>query len=270
MTLDNAAMDTDPTLDEIRYRQAALESHPVFNAIEDIDDLRSFMSCHVFAVWDFMCLAKRLQRELTSVEPLWLPPDYRHAARLINEIILGEESDELPDGGSISHFELYLLAMQEVGASTQQIGKFISALRMNIPVDEALTSVAANPYIRNFVNRTIHTATHGTLFQVLGSFFYGREHVIPHMFERLLNDWHIDENDAPMFVYYLRRHIELDGDAHGPAARELIEQITRGQPEALEQLHLAALDAINDRIDLWDGLKQAISPDRPIYSSGTR
>ena len=71
-----------------------------------------------------------------------------------------------------------------------------------------------------------------------------------------------------MFVYYLRRHIELDGDSHGPAANAIIKQVTKDKPNALRQLYLAALDAMNDRIELWDGLNLAISKYRPARSSG--
>ena len=218
-------------------------------------------------VWG-LCPIQRLQHELTTIELPWLPPAHPLAARLINEIVLGEESDELPDGGFVSHFELYLLAMQEVGANTDQIETFIDELHSGETVDDALVSVAASQPVRRFVNRTLDTVTNGNLYQVLGSFFYGREHIIPRMFEGLLHEWHIDEKEAPMFVYYLKRHIELDGDNHGPAANAIIKQVTKDKPNALRQLYLAALDAMNDRIELWDGLNLAISRHRPARSSG--
>ena len=76
------------------------------------------MSWYVFAVWDFMSLAKRLQCELTVIDLPWTPPRDPRAARLINNIVLGEESDLAADGRAFSHYEL---AMQEVGADSSTI-----------------------------------------------------------------------------------------------------------------------------------------------------
>lgn len=216
------------------------------------------MSWHVFAVWDFMSLVKRLQRELTSTADVWLPPEFPLASRLINEIVLAEESDELPDGSYTSHFELYLLAMSEVGADTGQIESFISLLQQGVSVEDALEQVSVDPVIRDFVNKTMHTVNCGNLYQVLGSFFFGREHIIPDMFKSLLANWHIEESSAPMFSYYLNRHIELDGDSHGPAAKRIINSLTQDNELALQQLQSSATEAVNARISLWDGLLSAI------------
>src|SRR5258708_17894843 len=104
-------------------------NHKVYSAINDMDDLKIFMQYHVFAVWDFMSLLKALQNNLTCTSIPWFPkgsPDTRH---LINEIVVGEESDVDSFGNRKSHFELYLDAMQQCGADTSQIEKFIAVLK---------------------------------------------------------------------------------------------------------------------------------------------
>lgn len=234
--------------------QSVLEQHPVFSAISDRQSLQTFMHWHVFAVWDFMSLVKRLQRELTCTELPWLPPKFPAAARLINDIVLGEECDVYPQGGHMSHFELYLQAMHEIGAETKAIDSFIAALRAGTPVSTALAQLDIAEEIKDFVKATLDTAMHGSIHHVLGSFFFGRENVIPGMFQRLLDSWHVDEQDAPMFVYYLKRHIELDGDSHGPAAQRMIEEICGDDDAALQNLAEAARMAVASRQRLWDGL----------------
>jgi hypothetical protein len=70
-----------------------LLSHHLYQHICDERSLRLFMRAHVFAVWDFQSLIKALQRMLTCVEIPWLPSGDPLARRLINEIVLDEESD---------------------------------------------------------------------------------------------------------------------------------------------------------------------------------
>jgi len=239
-------------------QQLSLQNHRVFSLLKTAEDLRLFMSWHVFAVWDFMSLVKRLQRELTVVKIPWVPSPYPQSARLINEIVLGEESDVTPDGRYLSHYELYLEAMHEIGADTSTVDQFVSeVISGNEPID-ALKCGDIHPAIQQFVSQTLETAQHGQLAEVLGNFFFGREDIIPHMFQSLLDRWHLTREQAPVFIFYLQRHIELDSDEHGPAALKMIKAFTDGDDEALMQLEKAAEAAIKSRLMFWDALADEI------------
>jgi hypothetical protein len=107
------------TQDFVQQLQAQLQparqrmvDHVVYRRLETLADLRVFMEHHVYAVWDFMSLLKALQRELTCVELPWVPKGNPATRRLINDIVLEEETDLDPEGQPTSHFELYLRAMR--------------------------------------------------------------------------------------------------------------------------------------------------------------
>src|SRR5258706_12052917 len=101
----------------VRDGRKSVTGHPIYGALKNHDAIVTFMEHHVFAVWDFMSLLKSLQRNLTCVELPWVPTGPTGSRRLINDIVLVEESDLL-GGGFISHFELYLNGMDEAGADT--------------------------------------------------------------------------------------------------------------------------------------------------------
>jgi DUF3050 family protein len=242
----------DRLREEIAPLRHALLNHPIYAEVDSLSRLREFMRIHVFAVWDFMSLVKRLQSELTSNGLPWLPPTRSRIARFANEVVLGEESDLGLDGKPISHFELYLQAMDEVGADTSPIRGFMAQMDLASRYDQALEEIGAPRGVANFVNQTLRCAIHGSVVEVASFFFFGREDVIPDMFRRLLTLWGNGKTDVPHFAFYLERHIELDGESHGPWAQEML-MVLAGQCESnWKQATSAAEQAITSRIRLWD------------------
>ena len=248
-----------PTKERLIQIKAELGEHPIFSEIHSLPVLRRFMETHVFAVWDFMSLTKRLQQELTCVRLPWLPPQDPQAARLINEIVLSEESDDRPAQGHYSHFELYLDAMREVGACTVAIERFVALQQEGMSYDMALQCINVDPAAAHFVRHTLHTALHAPGHSVAAAFLHGRESVIPQMFQRILDDWGIGTEQAPTFRYYLERHIEVDSEDHGPAAEKLLSRLIDGDPQRQDDVYASAIAAVESRIALWDGLRLSIN-----------
>ena len=173
--------------DHLCSLRAALLDHPIYAPVTSVADLRRFMEDHVFAVWDFMSLLKRLQQDMTCIRVPWFPAGNARAARLINDIVIGEETDVGPDGSYISHLDLYRRAMRDIGASTLQFDRFCSLAQVGVPVEVALAQIGAPRHVQAFVTHTMALANSGSTEEVLAAFFYGREDIIPEMFQRLLS-----------------------------------------------------------------------------------
>jgi hypothetical protein len=256
-----SAIDRDPRLVELRKH---LLQHPLYASLRNADDVRFFMSYHVFCVWDFMSLLKALQRRLTCVEVPWRPPVDPRAARLVNEIVLAEESDEDGQNGHASHFELYLSAMQDTGASTWAIRRLLQLLDQGLPWRSALTESHVPPAVTAFVSNTLELATTGATHEIAAGFALGREDVIPAMFVQLLEQ--LASRDPVGFGrlhYYLSRHVEIDGDSHGPAARQLVERLCGDEASKIEQAVLASCRCLEARVRLWDAIQAQLPSQVP-------
>ena len=256
--------------DHLCSLRAALLDHAIYTHVSSPADLRLFMEDHVFAVWDFMSLLKRLQQDMTCITVPWFPADNAKAARLINDIVIGEETDVDPDGSYVSHLDLYLRAMRDIGASTRQFEKFRSLALIGVPIEVALMRIGAPSHVQAFVAHTMTLANSGSTEEVLAAFFYGREDIIPEMFRRLLETLYgaKNENDRLRhFVYYIDRHIELDGDSHGPKGRELLENLVANSPDKDERALRAACNSIKARIGLWNGTLNKLRKSRRVEHS---
>lgn len=238
-----------------------LIAHPIYKAVQSPEALRTFMEFHVYAVWDFMSLLKSLQQGLTCVDVPWVPRGSADTRYLINEIVIGEESDVDEQGRRISHYELYLQAMQQAGASTAAIQALVEALSSGIPLREALSAYVPRPAVRNFLDFTFDTITSGEIFRIASVFTFGREDLIPDMFLPLVQELAKNTPGAfQIFRYYLERHIEVDGDHHSHLAMAMLEELCGDDDVKWAAAADAAIAALESRIELWDAVVAAIHP----------
>lgn len=244
---------------ELAPLRRALAEHPLYATISSIQDLRTFTEHHVVAVWDFMSLVSSLRSQLVCNTVPWLPLASGSTRRFVNEIALGEESDVLPDGRNFtSHFELYCSAMQGIGASTEKIDTTIRLCLSGIPPLEALHMAHIPQSATLFAQQTFAFATPGMPHITAAALCWGREDVIPTMFRAFVAELQNNGIDASLLLYYLDRHIELDGDQHGKASLELVSELCGNDPVRWQEASRAAVSALRARLDFWDSIYTAI------------
>lgn len=252
-------MKIDLTL--INEKKQELENHSLLtsNIIQSKEDLKLFMENHVFAVLDFMSLLKNIQHNVVPSGVLWVPNSRNRSecARLINEIVLCEETDiSLDKKTYVSHFDLYLMAMLEVSADTSSIEMLPNYINVIDMFAGSNKTVRNAPGIK-FIKHTMATIPKGP-HCVAASFCYGRETVLPELFRKILKQLDIKSIDAPKFHYYLERHIEVDGDDHGPASEKIVELLCENNPTKVHQAEQAAISAIQARIEFFDEIQELI------------
>jgi hypothetical protein len=230
--------------------------HPLYAGLDTHDAIVTFMEHHVFAVWDFMSLLKSLQRELTCVTVPWIPTGPTGSRRLINDIVMVEESDELGDG-FISHFELYVNGMREAGADTAAIDRLIDLLRGGAKVQDALVEAGVPQASVDFAATTWNIIENLPVHCQAAAFAFGREDLIPDMFTQVVA---INERSKKLgtFVDYLERHIEVDGEFHTPMAMQMVTDLCGDD----EQKWLDCAETVNTalaaRARLWDSILTAV------------
>ena len=232
-----------------------LLAHPVYIQIQDLHGLQRFSEIHVFAVWDFMSLLKSLQIGLTSVTLPWVPVGNADTRYLINEIVLGEESDVDEAGNRISHFELYLKAMHQMGASTNVIETIIAQINTGTKVQDAIEGAQLPKQVKDFLQFTFDISFNAPLHVKAAVFTFGREDLIPSMFMKILDKIYADAPDkVSIFKYYIERHIEVDGDHHSHLALDMVSRLCGSDASKWEEATVASVKALALRIGLWDAI----------------
>ena len=246
-------------LDETQDERYQLKNHKLYNSIKTKEHLHIFMENHVFAVWDFMSILKTLQLKLTCVKVPWVPKGNGTLSRLINEIVLAEESDEDPYGQYFSHFEMYYHAMKEAGANTASIVIFLNSIESSDLFMALKNSNAHRPAIE-FVTNTFNTLESSPPHIVATMFTLGREEIIPDMFRQIVEEINKSSNgNFKSLIYYLDRHIGLDEDEHTPAALKMIKELC-GEDESkwIESIKCGKL-VMKSRITFWDSILNQIN-----------
>ncbi len=236
--------------------------HQIYHRLTDLKSVQVFMQHHVFAVWDFMSLLKSLQRNLTCIEVPWVPTGPTGSRRLINDIVLVEESDALGSGFT-SHFELYLDGMTAAGADRAAIDGFIDLLRQRVPVLTALKKADVPQASAEFTTMTWEFIDTAPVHCQAAAFAFGREDLIPDMFDKVVAVNRDLGNRLETFVDYLERHIQVDSEEHTPMAMQMLADLCGDDNEKWRQCEMTVNTALAARTRLWDGILAVIEEGEP-------
>ena len=239
--------------DSLNPTRNKLISHPLYHALDTKEKITLFMENHVFAVWDFMSLIKALQKNLTCTSIPWTPNPNNFSGKLVNEIVLAEESDIDMNENPKSHFELYLESMENLGADTNLIKDFIKEINSSQSYYESVKKFNIPSVVKEFMDFTFDIIKTNKNHVIASVFTFGREDLIPDMFIEIVKKLSSDNNiKADLLIYYLERHIELDADEHGPMALKMINNLCGSDPIKWEEATIASEKALKMRIKLWD------------------
>jgi hypothetical protein len=228
-----------------KYREEIV-NHALYKKLDSVEDIAVMMEYHVYAVWDFMSLLKALQSLLTCTTSPWKPVGDGKIRQLVNSIVLEEESDVDKENNPLSHYEMYIDAMKQCGANTSAIESFVANVSAtNIP--------SVNDGVDAFLNTTFDVINSNETHKIASAFTFGREDLIPDMFTAIVNEYNT-ENNLDKFVYYLERHIELDGGEHGPLALELISNLCGDDDNKWKEVEETAIACLVARKKLWDSI----------------
>lgn len=243
---------------EISELREQLRTHVLYTHLKSIEDIKTFMQNHIFAVWDFMSLLKALQQHLTVIKIPWTPVKHSSTCRFINEIVLGEECDLNEFGEPISHFQMYIEAMNQIGANTSEIQKLVAYIESGYSINIALSKIDINLTACEFVKFTFEIINTKQSHLIASAFTFGREDIIPDIFLEILNGTDSQNVQSSKLRYYLERHIELDADEHGPLSLLMISELCGDDNQKWEDVLVVAKQALFQRIALWDSISNQI------------
>jgi pyrroloquinoline quinone (PQQ) biosynthesis protein C len=112
---------------------------------------------------------------------------------------------------------------------------------------------------KDFVKFTFEVIEQGKMHEIASVFTFGREDIIPEMFIEIVRKIEKNTNfSLDKLIYYLQRHIEVDGDDHGPLSLSMICELCGSDEQKWKEATIIALKAIEKRMHLWNGVRENI------------
>jgi hypothetical protein len=155
--------------------------------------------------------------------------------------------------------------MNQCRANSTEIEKFITELKQSGNFEKAFSKANTPKEAKEFVDFTFEIIDSKKDYLQSAIFTFGREDLIPGMFISMIND--INKNfpdNISIFKYYLERHIEVDGEHHSHLALQMTDNLCGNNQEFWLEAEQATILSLQQRINLWNGVYDAIMIKRGI------
>ena len=151
--------------------------------------------------------------------------------------------------------------MNDVGADTSNIMNLIKNCEYD-NMHKAFLNINAPKEGLVFIKNTFKCIKTSKLSNIAAIFTFGRETTIPDMFLKILNKIDCENLKYANLRLYINRHIEVDSSRHGPLSLKLFEYTCNDNQETYDEAISYAIDSIDKRIQLWDGVLAELSGSR--------
>ncbi|WP_224999827.1 DUF3050 domain-containing protein [Cesiribacter sp. SM1] len=241
--------------DTLKPMRVRLLAHEIYLQLETLEDLREFMEHHVFAVWDNLSQLKALENAISSTTRIWTPSEEPISNRIVNEMLVEEESDSDGNGGYISHFELYRKAMQQAGAKTYMIDRFLVLMQEEKDLENALEKIRLPESIKNYLRINWGICHSNNPHELAAAYFLGREDVVSELLHRLDGDLlNYHQKDLALYRDYLLRHTRINEQEQNQRIEAVMNELCGNDEQKWREAEAAAKKALEARYVLWDGM----------------
>ena len=154
---------------------------------------------------------------------------------------------------------MYLESMDQINAQKTEIESLINNIKLGKDLENSIESLNIHDSVKNFVQYSFEIIRSKQMHKIASAFTYGREDIIPDMFIAIINEVDPENTKYPKLKYYFDRHIEIDGDLHGPLSHKMLIELCGDDQKKWDEVYIVGKTSLENRVKLWDAILDQIT-----------